>query len=84
MNHVDATEDRGTGRPIPREEALRLCAEIRRENRGRWYTFNGLWCWGCATFTGCEATKMCWHSPPNYRGCSQVNARHERQMGHPL
>jgi hypothetical protein len=64
---------------IPRQVAARLCEQIRNEQRGRWYTFNGLWCWGCATFTGGDVDKRCWASSPEHRGCAQVNARYDRE-----
>jgi hypothetical protein len=62
---------------IPKDVALKLCAKIRRENRRRWYTFNGLWCWGCSTFTKGDPSKMCLGSRPDCRGCAQVNRRYE-------
>jgi hypothetical protein len=64
------------GDSIPDDVALRLCEEIRQGNRGKWYTVNGLWCWGCAQFSG-EPAKRCFANPksPGNRGCAQVNAR---------
>lgn len=64
---------------IPRETALRLCEEIRAENRGRWWTVNGMWCWGCARFSG-EPDRRCWANAPGNRGCAQVNARYDREV----
>ena len=64
--------------PIPEDVATRLCAEISAANRGKWYTFNGLWCWGCVTFTGGDPAKRCFYHPPDFRGCAQVNARYDR------
>jgi hypothetical protein len=72
-------EKRDPVNAIPKDVAFQLCKEIRKENRGKWYTPNGLWCWGCATFTKSDPAKMCWHSPPDYRGCGQVNERYDRQ-----
>ncbi len=63
---------------IPRAQAVQLCAEIRRQNQGKWYTFNGLWCWGCIKFSGRNPDKMCFSGQPDNRGCGQVNARHDR------
>ncbi len=60
---------------IPKEQALALCEEIRKENRGKWYTYNGLWCWGCATFTRGNADQRCFAATPDHRGCAQVNRR---------
>lgn len=63
--------------PIPREVALELCETICQENRGRWYAFTGLMCWGCTTFTRGEVLKRCFAGRPDYRGCFQVNARYD-------
>lgn len=69
---------------IPATIARQLCLEISAANRGRWYTFNGLWCWGCARFSG-DVTRRCFASRPDNRGCAQVNARFERlsRIEHP-
>ncbi len=64
---------------IPKDQALAICEQIRQENRGKWYTFNGLWCWGCATFTKGEADKRCFASSPDYRGCAQVNRLYDKK-----
>lgn len=62
---------------IPAEEAARLCAAVREDNRGRWYTFNGLWCWGCWTFTKGKPGAQCYAGSADNRGCSQVNRRYD-------
>lgn len=62
---------------IPQDVAWQLCAAVRDENRGRWYTFNGLWCLCCEHFSQGDLTKMCVSNSPDYRGCTQVNARHD-------
>ncbi len=64
---------------ITKDIAWQLCAEIRQENRHKWYTWGRWMCWGCVTFTKGDPAKMCFNSQPDYRGCVQVNARHERQ-----
>ena len=64
---------------IPKEMALQLCAEIRQEYLGKWYTFAGLQCWGCTTFSKGDTTKMYVGSRPDFRGCNLVNARHARR-----
>ena len=63
---------------IPGDVALRLCEEIRRENR--WYRWTAWMCWGCTTFSKGDAAKMCIGSQPSHRGCIQVNARYDRQQ----
>jgi hypothetical protein len=61
--------------------ALELCEEVRRDNRGKWYTFNGMWCWGCATFSRGDPKKMCFSNSPDHRGCAQVNRRYDAKFG---
>jgi hypothetical protein len=62
---------------IPFPIARQFCQEIREENRGKWFTYNGLWCWGCARFSP-SLDQRCFANPnsPGNRGCSQVNARY--------
>jgi len=62
---------------IPHELAIKLCSEISEAQRGHWYTFNGLWCWGCAKFSG-EVSRRCFASRSDFRGCPQINARYQR------
>ena len=63
---------------IPQKIALQLCAEIRQQYSGKWYTLAGLQCWGCTTASKGDPTRMCFHSRPDYRGCNLVNARFDR------
>lgn len=67
---------------IPEDTAWQLCAEIRQANQGKWYTVNGLWCWGCAMFSKHDPAKMCVSNRAVYRGCAQVNARYDRSSSH--
>ncbi len=69
-----------TANAIPRDVAFQLCAEIRQAYRGKWYTFAGWQCWGCATFSKGEPARMCVSSRADYRGCNLVNSRYDRQM----
>ncbi|CAG0947197.1 hypothetical protein ANRL1_03799 [Anaerolineae bacterium] len=71
-------DDSDSMRPIPREVAWELCAEIRDENRDKLYTFAGMWCWGCRTFTKGNLNAMCVSRRSDFRGCAQVNARFEQ------
>lgn len=64
---------------IPKEVAVKFCAEIREENRGKWYTFAGMQCKGCTTFSKGDSTKMCFNNGADYRGCNLVNARHDNK-----
>jgi hypothetical protein len=65
--------------PIPKDTALQLCAEIRQEYGGKWYTFAGLQCWGCMFFSKGDPAKMCVSSRPDSRGCNLVNARYQQR-----
>ena len=64
---------------IHREAALQLCAEIRKENRGKWYRFARLQCWGCMTYAKGNPDKMCLRSPEGYSGCNLINKRYVQQ-----
>jgi hypothetical protein len=61
---------------IPKEGALRLCQQVREENRGRWYSFYFWWCWGCYLFSRGNPDKLCFSNRTNNRGCCQVNKRY--------
>ncbi len=63
---------------MPRDVALQLCAEIRQEYRGKWYTLAGIQCMGCLAASKGEISKMCVGSRPENRGCNLVNARFAR------
>jgi hypothetical protein len=62
---------------IPKELALRLCREIREEQRGKWYSWTAWWCRGCETASKGDPAKMCFSNHPEYRGCLQVNRRYD-------
>ena len=63
-----------------RETSLQLCAEIRQQYQGKWWTFPGMQCMGCTLASKGDATKMCISGAPDYRGCNLVNARYNRQV----
>ncbi len=67
---------------IPKDTAFQLCAEIRQEYGGKWYTFAGLQCWGCMFFSKGDPAKMCIGSQPDYGGCNLVNARYKERTRH--
>ena len=64
---------------IPADIALKLCEEICEKNRRRWYSFYGMWCWGCCTFTKGDPAKRCFNNPPENRGCTQVNRKYDNR-----
>jgi hypothetical protein len=66
---------------IPKEVALQLCAEIRQENRGKWYRLARLQCWGCTTYAKGDPDKMCLRSPEGYSGCNLINKRFAQRSG---
>ncbi len=65
---------------IPRDTALQICAEIREQYGGKWWTLAGMQCMGCTRATKGDVTKMCVSNAPGYRGCNLVNARYDRRM----
>ena len=64
---------------IPKDVAERLCAEIRQQYGGKWYTLAGMQCGGCLRASKNDVTKRCIYARPDYRGCNLVNARYDRQ-----
>ena len=66
--------------PILGDVALQLCAEIRQDNRNKWYSFTRWQCWGCFKFSKGDREKMCISRKPGYRGCYLVNARYARML----
>jgi hypothetical protein len=71
-----------SGNAIPKETAFQLCEEIRLGYRGKWYTFAGMQCGGCITFSKGDPAKMCVSNRPDYRGCNLVNARYDQKTPH--
>lgn len=65
---------------IPRDVALQLCADIRQENRNKWYSFSRWQCWGCFKFSRGDPEKICLSGKPGYRGCYLVNAGYARVL----
>jgi hypothetical protein len=69
---------------IPEDTALQLCAEIRQQYRGKWWTLAGMWCMGCTLASKGELAKMCVNNAPGYRGCGLVNVRYGHQVNKAL
>jgi len=57
--------------PIPLETARELCAQIRQIKAKKLFTQ----CWGCVRATKGAEEKMCYYTPPDFRGCALVNER---------
>ena len=68
-----------TGKDIPREIALKLCDEIRSENKQRWFPIRRLQCFFCYKFAKGNVEKLCLSSE---QGCIQVNKRYKLHQGH--
>jgi len=68
-----------TGKDIPREVALKLCDEIRSENKQKWFSFGRLQCWGCYKWAKGGTEKLCLSSEG---GCNLVNKRYKLQQEH--
>ena len=64
---------------IPQEVAYQLCADIRQQYQGKWWTLAGMQCMGCNAATKGDMSKRCVGNAPGYRGCNLVNARYDRQ-----
>ncbi len=54
---------------IPLEKAVELCREHRDKHKVRLFGQ----CWVCLRFSKEEPSKMCFHNPPENRGCKFVN-----------
>jgi len=63
---------------IPRETALKLCAEIRQENRGKRFSATRMQCWGCTRYAKGNPDKMCLSNREGSRGCNLVDKRYEQ------
>jgi len=63
-----------TNQAIPREIALKLCEEIRTENKKKWFSFGKVQCWGCYKWSKGDVEKMCLSSE---QGCNLVNNRYK-------
>jgi hypothetical protein len=59
--------------PIPKDEAMKLCSEIRKEKGIKLFSQ----CWGCMRFSKGDSEKMCFNSKPDNRGCRLVNKQYD-------
>ncbi|MCX6032988.1 MAG: hypothetical protein NT169_27345 [Chloroflexi bacterium] len=60
--------------PVPRNVALKLCADLRAEGQRKWYTIAGGQCWGCIKFSKGDEARMC----GGVVACNLVVARYAR------
>jgi hypothetical protein len=63
---------------ISYETAARICQQTWQSNRRKLYTFNGMWCWGCTTFTK-DISLRCFNNASGCRGCAQVNRKYDAE-----
>jgi hypothetical protein len=68
-----------TGKDIPREVAMKLCDEIRAENKRKRFSIGRLQCWGCYQWARGDTEKLCLSSK---EGCNLVNNRYKLRQGH--
>lgn len=54
---------------ISLETAMELCRKHRDKYKVRLFSQ----CWGCLRFSKEEPSKMCFHNPPENRGCKFIN-----------
>jgi hypothetical protein len=64
--------------PIQRQLALHICADIRGECHGKWWTAAGMRCTLCRFYAGGDLTSMYWSLHKGNRGCSKINLRYDR------
>jgi len=68
-------DDTGSVTVVPGEQAMAICAELRR---GSWLSYSRWWCWGCATFSKGDPAGMC----GAVVACPQVLARYNKRLPH--
>ena len=61
---------------ITKDEAIKLCDQIRNERKGKWCSIALMQCWGCYKFSGGDYNKMCLKSESGYDGCNLINKRY--------
>ncbi len=66
--------------PIPEIVAMKICRDIREQNRTRRLSFAKVQCWGCQIASKTDARKMCLHSQPGNRGCALVTKVFDQQF----
>ncbi len=69
---------RNSGTPIQRQVVLHICADIRAECRGQWWTAAGMRCALCRFFAWGELSNMYWALEAGNRGCWKINQRFDR------
>jgi len=65
-------------KPIPKEVAINLCEQIRKQNTKKIFSLAKWQCWGCLTFTKGDPSKMCFSGKKDNRGCNLVNTAFDK------
>ena len=68
-----------TDKDVPHEIALKLCDEIRAENKRKRLSFWKLQCWGCYKWAKGDIEKLCLSREG---GCNLVNKRYKLCQEH--
>ena len=63
---------------IPREVALELCEQIRKENSGKLFGFGKTQCAFCYKLAKGDNSKLCISANETNTGCPQVNKRYKK------
>ncbi len=64
---------------MPEEIASQLCAQIRRQSGGLWYTPAAVQCMGCCAASQGDLARMGpGDDAPGYLSCTEVAARYDR------
>ncbi len=63
---------------IPREVALELCEQIRKENMGKLFGIGKTQCSICYKLAKDDSSKLCIFVNEANRGCTRINKRYQK------
>jgi len=69
MKHVET-------HAIPKDVALKLCKQISKENKRKWYSLAGWRCKGCVKWSRGDERMLYFNVRRGLDGCALVNARY--------
>ena len=61
---------------IPREIAIKLCNEVRKENQNKLFNSLSYQCIGCYKFSKGDYEKMCFNNKHDNKGCYMINVKY--------
>lgn len=64
---------------IPIDMAIKICEEIRKENKNKFFSFLGYQCLGCIKFCEGDHRKMLFNKNPSHSGCYLVNVKYLKE-----